>query len=137
MMSAVSLQGRLHFMLVEGKVNSAVFIDYCQRLLDDNPGRPVFLIVDGHPSHRSNRTKEWVASTGGRFRLFYLPGYSPQLNPDEWVWKNVKHDRIGKAGVTSIDDLRAKAMAALERLAQTPQLVRSLFRDPNLRYITQ
>jgi transposase len=38
-----------------------------------------------------------------------LPGYSPELNPDEWVWKNVKHDRIGKTGVTSQDDLRARS----------------------------
>jgi transposase len=43
-------------------------------------------------------TKEFAASTGGRLRLVFLPGYSPELNPDEWVWKNVKHDRIGKTG---------------------------------------
>lgn len=71
-MSAVSAQGALHFMLVEGKVNSEIFIDYCQRLLDDNGGRPVFLIVDGHPSHRSKMVKEWVSGTNGRLRLFQL-----------------------------------------------------------------
>ena len=136
MISAVSAQGKLHFMLVEGTVDSDVFIGYCERLLHDNQGKPVFLIVDGHPSHRSKRTKEWVASMEGRLRLFYLPGYSPQLNPDEWVWKNVKHDRIGRAGVTSFEDLREKAVGALERLAGMPELVRSFFRDPDLHYIT-
>jgi transposase len=52
------------------------------------------VVPDGHPAHRSNAVKQFAASTGGRLRLFFLPGYSPELNPDEWVWKNVKvrHD---------------------------------------------
>ena len=74
---------------------------------------------------------------GGRLKLFFLPAYSPQLNPDEWVWKNVKHDRVGKAGITSHDDLRHKAVAALQRLADTPNLVRAFFGDPDLAYITK
>jgi hypothetical protein len=52
------------------------------------------------------------------------------------VWKHVKHDRIGHAGVSGPEDLKAKALAALHRLQQLPQLVRSFFRDPSLRYIT-
>lgn len=135
MMSSVSAQGALHFMLVEGMVDSDVFIGYCQRLLHDNVGRPVYLVVDGHPSHRSRKTTEWVASTEGKLTLFRLPGYSPQLNPDEWVWKNVKHDRIGRAGIESLDDLRNKAMAALQRLADMPHIVRAFFGDPDLQYI--
>lgn len=69
-------------------------------------------------------------------RLVRLPGYSPELNPDEWVWKNVKHDRIGKTGVTSKQDLKAKAAGALRRLQKRPGLVRAFFADPHLRYIT-
>jgi hypothetical protein len=58
------------------------------------------------------------------------------LNPDAWVWKHGKHDRIGRAGVTSPDDRKAKALAALHQLQTLPHLLRSFFRDPNLRYIT-
>jgi len=123
-------------MLTEGRVNSDVFLEYCRRLLADNPGRPVFLIVDGHSSHKSRKTKEWVQSTNGRIRLFYLPAYSPQLNPDEWAWNNVKNARIGRAGISSLDDLRSKAVAARERLRAMPELVRGFFGDPDLRYIT-
>ena len=89
MLSAVSAQGALRFMIHEGTVNAAVFIDFCRRLLRDADG-PVYLVVDGHPAHRARATTEFVASTEGRLRLFLLPGYSPELNPDEWVWKNVK-----------------------------------------------
>ena len=107
----------------------------CKRLLHDAPG-PVYLIVDGHPAHRAKITTEFVASTQDRLKLFVLPGYSHELNPDEWVWKNVKHDRIGKAGVASEHDLKTKAIAALRRLQKLPALVRGFFADPHLRYIT-
>jgi transposase len=135
MLSAVSAQGALRFMLHDGTVNASVFIEFCRRLLKDAPG-PVFLIVDGHPSHRANATKQFIADTAGRLRLFFLPGYSPELNPDEWVWKNVKADRIGRIGVTSKDDLKTKATGALRRLQKLPALVRGFFRDPHLAYIT-
>jgi transposase len=135
MLSAVTTQGALRFSVREGTVNAEVFIDFCQRLLHDAPG-PVYLIVDGHPAHRARATTEFVASTNGRLRLFFLPGYSPELNPDEWVWKNVKHDRIGKTGVTSKHDLKTKAVGALRRLQKLPALVRAFFADPHLRYIT-
>ena len=135
MLSAVSAKGALRFMVHDGTVDSKVFIEFCKRLLKDTTG-PVYLVVDGHPCHRSKATAEFVASTGGRLRLFGLPGYSPQLNPDEWVWKNVKHDRIGKIGVTSKDDLKNKATNALRRLQKLPATVRGFFADPNLAYIT-
>jgi hypothetical protein len=63
-------------------------------------------------------------------------GHAPELNPDEWVGKHVRHDRLGRAGVTGPEDLKAKALAALHRLQKLPHLVRGFFRDPNLRYIT-
>ncbi|MHB1930384.1 MAG: IS630 family transposase [Acidimicrobiales bacterium] len=135
MISAISPQGKLHFRIVDGSVDADAFIAYCQALQADYRGRKIYLIVDGHPSHRATRTKEWAAAQGDRFKLFYLPGYSPFLNPDEWVWKNVKHDRIGRAGITSHEDLRSKAAAALARLAAMPGLLRSIFRDPHLQYI--
>jgi hypothetical protein len=68
-----------------------------------------------------------VASTGGRLKLFHLPGYSPELNPGQWVWKNVKNDRIARAGITSKDGLKAKATGALRRLQKLPALVRGFF----------
>jgi transposase len=135
MLSAVSAQGELRFMVHDGKVNSQVLSGFCKRLLRD-ADTPVYLIVDGYSCHISRATKEFVASTEGRLKLFRLPSYSPELNPDEWVWKNIKHDRIGKIGVTSKDDLKAKVASALHRLQKLPQRVRGFFRDPNLAYIS-
>jgi transposase len=133
MISAITPQGKLRFSTFTGTMNAATFISFCRRLLHDDIG-PVFFIVDGHPVHRSKAVKEFVESTDGRLRLFFLPPYSPELNPDEWVWKNVKHDRIGKAGIRSAEDLRQKAENALRRLQRLPGLVCAFFLDPHIRY---
>jgi transposase len=125
LISAVAAKAKLRFAAYEGSFNGSVFIDFCRRLLADASG-PVFLVLDGHPVHRSKAVKAFAASTGGRLRLCFLPGYAPELNPDEWVWKHVKHDRIGRAGVTDPDDLKAKALAALHRLQKLPEVVCSL-----------
>jgi len=66
----------------------------------------------------------------GRLRLFFLPGYSPELNPDEWVWKNVKHDRIGKTGVTSRQDLKSKAIGGPPTAPETPRSGPGILRRP-------
>jgi transposase len=136
LISAVTPTGTLRFAVIDGTLNGPMFVEFCRRLLHDTPG-PVFLILDGHPVHRSAVVTRFAASTGGRLRLFFLPPYSPQLNPDEWVWKNVKHDRVGRAGIRDAGDLKAKALSALHRLQKLPHLIRGFFRDPELRYITE
>jgi transposase len=135
MLSAVTARGALRFMVHDGTVNSGVFIEFCKRLLADSDA-PVYLVLDGHPAHRSKATRAFAASTAGRLTLIFLPGYSPELNPDEWVWKNIKADRVGRIGVTSKTDLVTKVASALHRLQKLPRLIRGFFHDPHLAYIT-
>lgn len=136
MISAVSPQGKLHFSFAEGNVNSARFIEYCEKLMHDIPGK-IFLIVDGHPSHTSKATREFAAKTDGRLTLFYLPSYSPELNPDEWVWKNIKHDNIGRMAVRAVEEMRNGIMEVVSRLQASAEVVKGFFLDPDLRYITE
>nr|WP_099319452.1 transposase [Mycobacterium ostraviense] len=68
--------------------------------------------------------------------MFFLPGYSPELNPDEWVWKNVKHDRIGKTSIIDGDHFKAIVTTALRRLQRRVNTIRGFFADPHLAYIT-
>jgi transposase len=128
-------QGLLRFSTYTGGFTAARLIEFCQQLIHDTDG-PVYLIVDGHPTHRAKIVKDFVASTDGALKLFVLPAYSPQLNPDEWVWKNIKHDRVGRTGATNAQEFKTKAISALRRLQKMPQLVRAFFADPDLRYIT-
>jgi transposase len=95
----------------------------------------IFLVVDGSSVHKAKIVKEYIAGTSGRLELLFLPPYPPELNPDEWVNKNVKHDRIAKAVPLARDELKAIAVEALERLKKCPGIVRGFFGDPKLAYV--
>ena len=134
MISAITPRGQLRFHLHEGSFQAVHFIAFCKQLLRDVTGK-IFLIVDGSSVHTAKEVKEFVRDEE-RLRLFFLPPYSPELNPDEWVWKNVKHDRIGRTSVRSLDELKNVAESALRRLQKTPRIVRGFFADPSLAYIS-
>jgi transposase len=135
MVSAISPRGELRFRVQEERMNAARFIDFLKALLDSVPGK-IFLIVDGHPVHKAKKVREFAENkTDGRLKIFFLPPYSPDLNPDEWVWNNVKNDRIGREVIMSKDDLKTRAIGALRRLQKLPGIVRGFFRDPKLAYI--
>lgn len=136
MISAISPRGKIHFSFLSGNLNSALFINYLEKLMHDIPG-PIFLIVDGYPSHKSKETLEFVQSTEGRLNLFFLPPYSPELNPDEWVWKNIKHDWVGKMASRNIVEMRNGIDKAVARLQSTTQFILGFFRDPDLSYIAE
>ena len=132
--SAIGQRGQLSFQVHEGSMNAERFTEFLESLIHDFD-TPIFLVVDGSSVHKANIVKEYVASTQGRLELFFLPPYSPELNPDEWVNKNVKHDRIAKAVPLTRDELKAVAIEALERLKKCPGIVRGFFGDPKLAYV--
>jgi len=134
MISAVSAKGTLEFMLSEKGLTAPLFIDFLKRLIT-NKKKPIYLILDGHPVHKSKMVKEYVESLDGKLLLFYLPGYSPELNPDELVWNHVKHHTIGKMTVTGPDQFKEIVKNALEYLAQMPQVIRNFFKSPTLKFI--
>ena len=90
MISAISPKGAMRFMLIKGRVTAGVFVNFLKRLIHNWP-RSVFLIIDGHPVHKSVAVSKFVTSTEGRLQLFYLPPYSPELNPDEQAWNHLKN----------------------------------------------
>ena len=134
MLSAVSPQGEFRFMLHEGTVNAAVFGEFLERLMVA-ADKPVFLVVDGHPIHKAQSVETFVKAQQGRLKLFYLPPYSPHLNPDEQVWAHVKR-RISQQLVQTNDEMKQLALGALRRIQKLPQLVKSFFRQPECQYIS-
>ena len=134
MISAISMRGEMHWMVYAEAMNSALFIDYLEYLIDDIEGK-IFLITDRARYHTSIETTEWVTRHKDRIELFFLPPYSPDLNPDEWVWKNVKHDNIYLIVPQHPGQLFVIASQALRALWRTPGKIRGFFADPNLAYI--
>ena len=133
LISAVSPRGEMRFMVTKGRVGAATFIEFLERLLHNAP-RPIFLIVDGHPAHKAKAVQQFVASTEGRLRLFSLPPYSPELNPDEWVWNDLKNQGIGRKAMTSPAQMREDVMAHMYSLQKSPDLIRSFFQTATTKY---
>ncbi|GAB2466886.1 IS630 family transposase [Xylanimonas ulmi] len=135
MISAVTARGTLRFKVIDGTMDSAKLTEFCEQLLAD-AARPVVLIVDGRRIHKSKAVQAWTATTGGKFTIYTLPAHCPHLDPDEWVWQNVKPARIGRVAATSKDNLRPMAIGAPHRLRKLPAVVGAFFADPDLAYIT-
>jgi transposase len=135
LISAVSPKGTLRFMVVDGSVGASTFIDFMKRLLI-GATKPVYLIVDGHPSHKAKKVKEWIEKQAGKIKLFLLPGYSPELNPDELVWNNLKNHGLGKRIYSSKEEMKKIAISHMRKLQKMPEVIRGFFRKPSTIYAT-
>ena len=133
MVSAISLRGELRFKVVKGTVSAEQVCLFLQQLMH-NVQNPVFLIWDGHPTHRSKMVKECVESFGGQLEVYTLPSYSPELNPVEQVWNSVKNHGVGRKKVFGPDQLKSLVLGQLRRLQKLPYLVKSFFRHPDCDY---
>ena len=131
--SAVSRRGDFRFMTVQGRVNASVFLEFLKRVIHDAK-RKVFLIVDGHPTHKAAMVKRFLAEQSSKIRLFLLPPYSPELNPDELVWNDLKNNAIGRKAIFSAEELKREVTSFLRFLQRTPERVRSYFQAPTTSY---
>src|SRR6201993_111518 len=120
LISAVTSRDQMRFMIKEkGGVNAEVYIEFLRRLMIGSKNK-IFLIVDRGPAHVAKKTKTFVASLGRRLRLFYLPPYSPDRNPDELVWKHLKADTVGRASIVSFNDFKGKVRSSMLSLQRSP-----------------
>jgi transposase len=133
--SAVTAKGAFWYATYEGGLNAELFVALLRRMMR-NRVKPVHLVVDGLPAHKTALVKAYVASTDGRLTLHDLPGYAPDLNPDEWVWSHMKRTGVAKTPLRRGETLRDKIEAQLAKIKRMPQLIRSFFQAPSVAYIT-
>jgi transposase len=133
--SAVTLKGGFWYCTYEGGLNAELFVSLLRRMMR-NRQKPVYLVVDGLPAHKTSLVKTYVASTKGRLTLHFLPGYAPDLNPDELVWSHVKRTGVARTPLRKGEKLREKIDAQLAAIKKIPSLVRSFFMAPDVAYIT-
>lgn len=133
LISAITSKGQMRFMVVEGGVNSGVFIEFLKRLLV-GAKRKIFLIVDNGPSHVFKKTREYVASVASKLELFYLPPYSPDLNPDELVWNHLKNHTVGRTTVVDKNEFKKKVVGSMRSLQKNPEKIKSFFGKDSLKY---
>jgi transposase len=132
--SAVTADGKFWWDTFVGSLTADRFIGFLQAFMKGRR-RKVFLVLDSHPAHRAKKTLKFVESLGDRLELHFLPGYAPELNPDEWVWQHVKTNGIRATPLKEDESLLQRVRADLRKLARFPHLLRSMFKAPPLQYI--
>jgi transposase len=134
MVSAITNQDHLNFMVFEEKFTSDVFIEFLGRLVKHNAGRRVFLIADRHPVHRSRKVARWLGTNIDTIKMFFLPGYSPELNPDELLNQDVKSNSVGKRRAKDKAEMLKNIRGYLRSRQRTPQIIRRYFMEEHVHY---
>jgi transposase len=133
--SAVNAKGAFWYCTYEGGLTAELFVQLLRRMMRHR-SKPVHLVVDGLPAHKTKLAKHYVESTEGRLTLHFLPGYAPELNPDELIWSHVKRTGVARAPLRKGERLLDKIETQLAQIKKAPELVRSFFRAPSVAYIT-
>ncbi|HHE32992.1 MAG TPA: IS630 family transposase [Chlorobaculum parvum] len=135
MISAISNKGKLRFMLYEDAMNGKRLIEFMKRLVKD-VGHKVILILDNLKVHHCKPVKKWLGENTDKIEVFYLPAYSPELNPDEYLNNDLKQTVHGNYGgvAKSKAAIHQKTISHMRHLQKSPQKVEKLFDHPHVRY---
>jgi transposase len=133
MISTVTNQGKTRWMIVEDAFNSDKLIEFLEALIKDTK-KKIFLILDNLRVHHSKPVKAWFKGHQKKIEVFYLPSYSPELNPDERLNADLKYALGSKVQARTKDKLKQVTKAHMEMLENNPARVRSYFEDPKIKY---
>ena len=132
MISAISNQGKLHFLLYSESINSEKLITFMEALIKTANGRKVYLILDNLKVHHSKLVTAWAEEHEAQIRLFHLPPYSPEYNPDEYLNNDLKQTLGSQAQVHDVGELEVHASDFMQKLADDPDHVKAYFNHPVL-----
>ena len=133
MISAITNRGKLSFMVFKEKFRVPVFLLFLKRLIRQVRHK-IFLIVDGHPVHRAVKVQSWICENAHRIRLYFLPGYSPELNPDEILNQDVKSNAVGRQRPQNREEMVKTIRSYLYGRQKTPEIVKNHFKEKHVRY---
>jgi len=133
MMSTITNRGSLAFMVFTESFTAPVMIRFLKRLIR-HAGPKVFLIVDGHPVHKSAKVRRWLEANSMSIEMFTLPAYSPDLNPDEYLNQDVKSNALGRRRPHHRHDLISTVRSYLRGTQRQPEIVKRYFHAKPVRY---
>jgi len=133
MISAISNQGLLRFMMYEETMTARVLLRFLKRLTKD-AGRKVFLVLDNLRVHHAKLVKAWLEEHSDEIEVFYLPSYSPELNPDEYLNCDLKTGIRSSSPARNQSDLKGKVLGHMRMLQKKPQRVEKYFKHPAIKY---
>ena len=133
--SAFNSKGAFWFATYKGGLTGELFVDLLRQLMYRRK-KPLHLIVDGLPAHKKAVVKEYVQSLAGKLQLHFLPGYAPDLNPDELVWSHAKRTGVARNPLKAGESMQQRIDEQLEAIKQNPALARAFFKHPSVAYIS-
>lgn len=133
--SAVNARGGFWFVTYKGGMSAELFIEILKALMRHRK-KPLYLILDSLPAHKAKIVQDYVASTKRKLELHFLPGYAPELNPDELVWNHIKRTGTAKTPLAKGESLHDRIDGELADIQRNRALVRSFFRDQSVSYIS-
>lgn len=133
LISTLTNRGKLRFQVFEGSFTSEVFLEFLGRLVRSSKSK-VFLVLDRHPVHRAHRVREWVAQHRDELELFYLPSYTPERNPNEFLNQDIKANAVRQQRPRDTAELKQALRAYLHRIQQCPEQVSHYFWPPEVQY---
>src|SRR5215210_4171524 len=129
-MSGITLEGKLYMLEQDRSFKGEDVVRFLKHLMHHIPGK-LLIIWDGSPIHRSRTVKDFLASgASSRVQLEQLPGYAPDLNPDEGIWKHLKSVELKNLCCQSLAQLRIELRKAKERLRHKKQVILGCIRQP-------
>ncbi|WP_456382349.1 IS630 family transposase [Hydrogenimonas sp.] len=133
MISAITNTGKSMFALYDESINVDRFIDFMQRVIDSSD-KKVYLIVDNLRVHHAKRVKQWIEEHKEKIAIFYLPPYSPEFNPDEYLNQDYKRNANKDSIPLNQKELKENTLAHMNALRNDPEKVASFFRHPSVSY---
>ena len=133
MISAITNQGKVRFQIYDGRMNADQLIQFMKRLIKDAK-RKVLLIVDNLRVHHAKKVTQWLAKHPEQIEVFYLPAYSPELNPDEYLNCDLKAGIHSKRPARTQKQLKAKVLSHMRMLQKQPKRVVKYFLHPKISY---
>jgi transposase len=134
MLSAITNQGKVRFMIFHDSMNQQKLIEFMRRMIKDIPQK-IFLLLDNLKVHHGRIVREWLEKHKNRIEVFYLPPYSPELNPDEYLNCALKHDVHGGIKPHTAREMESKTQSFMRRLQHNPDKVKAFFKHKKLAYL--
>ena len=131
--ASVSNSGKVRFMLYRQSFDGALYLRFLKRLVRTSPCK-LFVIVDRHPVHTRRLVQDWLAAHKQQIEVFYLPAYSPELNPAEYLNNDLKQQVHSRPPTMSVVQLEERTASTLKRLQKLPARVSRYFQHPSIAY---
>jgi len=125
--SAISPAGRMVFRIEKGTVNSKTFVDFLKQIMNNHRWRKIIVITDNYPAHDSAYVKNFIEQNKNKVTVYYLPTYSPDLNPDEDVWKYLKNVKLKAHQARNKKEFKPLVLSKMHSIQKKPNLIKSFF----------